>query len=351
MSQSGTLQTGNKTDPLAQEDIDHLLKRETLRVRSLVVTVCGDCIAPNGGIFFLGALFRLLKPLGVSDRAIRTSVFRLSQDGMFETSRKGRRSRYILTRAARRQFGAAERRIYRSGVARKTASKPLNASVDWTLILLPSDLSGAQRDQIRKELGWQGFSPLSPTVLGHANPVLDEAVAALKGMGMLEKAVVMTANVSSVTAPTALATMVGNAWPLEELNVRYQSFINAYAPLFERVQYCMKTGIPQEPEVIFALRVLLVHEYRRILLRDPGLPVELAPEGWRGEDARGLFEKLYRRLAPDSQDYMAAILAEENKSEIPKPHQWYSERFTNLVSLDRAEDHRVVTYDVAVLPE
>lgn len=349
----------NPTDfqkPLVQADIDGLLQREPLRVRSLVVTLCGDCIAPNGGMFFLGALIRFLQPLGVSERAIRTAVFRLSKEGMFKTEREGRRSRYMLTRAARRQFSAAERRIYRaghvkSGHVKYSSAQGLKEDVSWTLVLLPNDLSGPERDQIRKELGWQGFSSLSPTVLAHANPALDEAVASLKGMDMSDRAVVMSANVSSVTASTALSAMVGNAWPLDAIDARYGAFIDIYTPFAQRLDYLAKSGAVLDSEIAFRLRVLLVHDFRRALLRDPGLPLDLAPEGWRGEDARALFERIYRRIAPDAQDYVGMVLAEENGGEDSKVHDWYKERFTDLIDMDRPEDYRVVSYDVSVAPE
>ena len=51
------------------------------RSKSLVMTIFGDAIAPHGGAVWLGSLIELLAPFGVNDRLLRTSVFRLAQEG------------------------------------------------------------------------------------------------------------------------------------------------------------------------------------------------------------------------------------------------------------------------------
>ncbi|MDN5872183.1 MAG: phenylacetic acid degradation operon negative regulatory protein PaaX, partial [Nitrococcus sp.] len=49
-----------------------------VRAGSLIITVYGDAIAPRGGTVWLGSLIALLTPLGLNQRLVRTSVFRLS---------------------------------------------------------------------------------------------------------------------------------------------------------------------------------------------------------------------------------------------------------------------------------
>ena len=62
-------------------------RQPTLRAKSLVMTVFGDAIAPRGGSVWLGSLISLLDPLGISERLVRTSVFRLTEEGWLEASR------------------------------------------------------------------------------------------------------------------------------------------------------------------------------------------------------------------------------------------------------------------------
>ena len=79
---------------------------------SLIATVFGDIVEAYGGEIWLGSLTRLLQPLGISERLVRTAVYRLSQDDSLESARVGRRSYYRLTAAARSRVDRFDRRIY-----------------------------------------------------------------------------------------------------------------------------------------------------------------------------------------------------------------------------------------------
>jgi len=59
-----------------------------------------------------------------------------------------------------------------------------------------------------------------------------------------------------------------------------------------------------DDESAFLLRVLLIHDYRRLLLRDPELPDVLLPTGWPGQQARMLCREIYRRLLTPSERHL-----------------------------------------------
>src|SRR5258708_6864968 len=88
------------------------LKADPPRAKSLIVTVWGDALAPHGGMVWLAGLIRLMAPFGINERLVRTSVFRLAQDGWLAAATHGRMSRYRLTRDGKRRFDDAYRRIY-----------------------------------------------------------------------------------------------------------------------------------------------------------------------------------------------------------------------------------------------
>ena len=92
--------------------IDQEKNAEPLRAKSLLMTLFGDAIAPHGGSIWLGSLIELMAPFGVSDRLVRTSVFRLTEEGWLASSRSGRRSAYSITDDALKRFGKAYRRVY-----------------------------------------------------------------------------------------------------------------------------------------------------------------------------------------------------------------------------------------------
>ena len=58
------------------------------------------------------------------------------------------------------------------------------------------------------------------------------------------------------------------------------------------------------PVSAFFTRTLLIHEYRKVLLRDPQLPEALLPADWPGAVARQLCEALYKSLAASSAVYL-----------------------------------------------
>ena len=60
--------------------IANFLDRHPTRANSLIITVYGDFIAPHGGTVWLGSFIRLMEPLGLNERMVRTSVYRLSQE-------------------------------------------------------------------------------------------------------------------------------------------------------------------------------------------------------------------------------------------------------------------------------
>ena len=84
--------------------------RRTLRTGSLITTVFGDSIAPRGGTVWLGSLITAMSEFGISERLVRTSVFRLVQDGWLQATQIGRRSYYSLTDEGRERFAQASKR-------------------------------------------------------------------------------------------------------------------------------------------------------------------------------------------------------------------------------------------------
>ena len=53
--------------------IRDFLDRHPARAKSLIVTVYGDLIAAHGGTVWLGSFIRLVEPLGLNERTVRTS--------------------------------------------------------------------------------------------------------------------------------------------------------------------------------------------------------------------------------------------------------------------------------------
>ena len=80
-----------------------------ISARSVLVTILGDAVLPVARSVWLSQLFRLAEPFGFNTRLVRTSLFRLVEEGWVGSERVGRRSRYLLTPLAEREFGRCRR--------------------------------------------------------------------------------------------------------------------------------------------------------------------------------------------------------------------------------------------------
>ncbi len=303
-----------------KKSTEHLLRdfnsRPTLRAGSLIITVFGDAISPRGGSVWIGSLIRSLAAFGISERLVRTSVFRHTRDDWLEATQIGRRSYYSLSNEGSRKFEQATLRIY--GDPRQSWSG------EWCLVLL-ADLPAEQKDVLRKELGWIGFAAISSDVLAHPATELPALRAALKRHDAERRPVVMQGSTLDERAGEAMRDLVHRRWNLEEIDARYGAFIARFRPVYAALQKSRNV----DERLAFQIRTLLIQEYRRILLRDPLLPAELLPGGWNGTAAYQLCRNLYRRVYRAADVFMSSEF-ETVDGPLPPPAPEFYLRFGGL---------------------
>ena len=241
-----------------------------LRGGSLLMTVFGDAIAPRGARVSLGSLIGLAAPFGLAERLVRTSVARLAADGWLTPLKRGRRSEYRLSDTGHGRFAEATERIY--------AVSPGAWDGSWTLLAVPP--GGGARAELRERLRWSGFGQLAPGVFVHPSASAQRSHRDRPAEGWL-----FTSRGEDLAADRRLAAA---AWDWAELARRYRRFRDAFAPIEARGALRQLT-----PESAFVVRTLLIHEYRKIHLRDPLLPPALLPEDWIGTEAYALCRRLY----------------------------------------------------------
>jgi phenylacetic acid degradation operon negative regulatory protein len=263
---------------------------------SIIVTVFGDGILPRGGSVWLGSLIELLAPLGLSERLVRTAVFRLAQDDWLEAVAQGRRSDYRLTPAGRRRFVQASSQIY--------ASAPPPWDQRWRLITVTAALEPAERERLRRALFWHGFGELGGDCFVHPSADLAQVFDALQADGLellRARLLPLVAANPQFSASAKDADLVRRAWNLHDLDQAYQGFVDSYAPLLAQWQ---RQADDLDEACAFLLRSLLIHDYRRLLLRDPQLPGVLLPEHWAGHEARQVCGRLYGLLLAPSERHL-----------------------------------------------
>ncbi len=299
----------------SQNLVTEFRSRRTVRTGSLITTVFGDAIAPRGGSVWLGSLIELMQHFGISERLVRTSVFRLAQDGWLQSTQIGRRSYYSLTDEGRERFEQATHRIYGEPVTSWDGR--------WSLVLL-SGIDATTREIVRKELGWLGFGALSSGILAHPAPEMADLDVALRRLGLKDQLVVMTAETARNDA--AMRNLAHSAWNLEDIDARYASFVKRFRPLI--AEYGKASDM--SPKTAFLIRTLLIQEYRKVLLRDPQLPADLLPSGWHGAAAYRLCRNLYLVVYAQADAYLTDV-AETASGPLPPSDANFMRRFGGLL--------------------
>lgn len=277
------------------------------------MSIYGDVIEPRGGTVWLGSLIKLLEPMGLNQRLVRTSIFRLTKDDWLSAEQIGRRSYYSLSTSGMRRFKLAFRRVY----------GPLHPdwSGQWDLLLAQA-LEQDQRRTLRDALNWQGFSAIAPGVLAHPNADTQELQNTLRELDMSEAVIHMKAQLSEGQKTQALRELVGSSWNLQALAQSYQTFLDTFAPIAQELE---TQGLPSA-EHCFTLRTLLIHNYRKILLKDPQLPVELLPSDWAGSAARALCREIYIRVFAAAEMHISNYL-ESASGALPAANSATYQRF------------------------
>ena len=307
---------------LVSQWVAHFLAERRVRANSLIITIYGDSIAPHGGTVWLGSFIRLVEPLGLNPRMVRTSVFRLSKEKWLDSVQQGRKSYYSLTATGRRRFEHAYRRIYDEPQTRWAGG--------WQLVLTASgELPAAQREALRKDLLWEGYGIIAPGVLAHPSDNKDSLIDILQGNGALDKVVVLQAQALESRSTQTLQSLVHDCWNLEEIAQDYQRFIERFRPLLQS----LKSARSLDPEQSFVVRTLLMHEFRRVLLRDPQLPPQLLPQDWPGDTARLICRDIYTVTQCAAERYLMDVL-ETAEGPLPGAADYFYERFGGVLCKD-----------------
>ena len=258
-----------------------------LKARSVLFTLYGDYILHFGGSIWTGSLIQLMEQLGFSPGAVRTALSRMCQQGWLEATRDGKLSFYGLTERGRERMEEAASRIFRMR----------NEAWDgqWTLVTQDSSAGKrTQRERLRREMEWLGFGRLAMGTWISPNPLARVAMNHLRLQGI-------QAGVEAFTARhiggSSRQEIVARCWNIPAIERQYERFIAAWQPRFKACCARAERSDPLPDRECFAGKTWLVHEYRKFLFVDPGLPPELLPRKWAGAAAWQLFRDCYQLLA------------------------------------------------------
>lgn len=267
------------------------LKDEEPRSKSLMISAFGDSIAPYADGIWLGEFITLLEPLGLNERLVRTSAFRLIEEGWLRARREGRRSYYALTAKGAKRFESAYSHIY-------SVPQP-DWDGQWTIVLTPRNGDvGADRMELKRELEWAGFA--SPTAGLQLHPIVtqDDVRALVERYGLRDHVVVMRGR----TADDHGNGLLSRWWDLGAAEDRYERFLSRFEPLVERLD-----GGNLTPLQAFVVQTLMIHSFRRASLQDPRLPLSMLPPDWIGLRAFEMCREIYSRTCASTLRHLKSL--------------------------------------------
>ena len=304
----------------AEALIKDFIKSQSVSANSLILTIFGDSISAHGGTIWLGSLIKLVARLGISQRLVRTSVFRLTENGILQSQQIGRRSFYSLADKGFRQFSSAAERIYR-----------YHQTVwdgEWRLVFTTfKNISSEDKERFQKELLWLGFNRLSAGVYAHPTANIGEVKRIIKEMGIEDCVATMKAKSTDDEPIKASSNLVKYCFNFKAIEVEYQSFIEYFQGVQREAEATSETD--KDPELCFLLRTILIHKFRHLLLHEPELPRALVPVDCLSHPTREIVEQLYKQITEHAEDHFASI-AEGEKGGLPELSEEYFTRFGGL---------------------
>ncbi|NOD64643.1 MULTISPECIES: PaaX family transcriptional regulator C-terminal domain-containing protein [unclassified Ruegeria] len=259
--------------------VSQLTNTGTQRVWSVLVTIFGD-LGPSGSDQVSGSLITALTSLaGIKSEATRVALHRLRKEGWIESTRVGRTSVHRLTDFGRSQSAAAAPRIY----SRET-EKP-----DIWHVLIASGSESSRKELSDLMLIGDYISVNASTAMapGSAPDGLEDLLA-------IES--------SAVSVPDWMRDLCGPE-PLKDAYSQFWTtlqFVEQHLPA-KGMDDLLQTAV---------LRVLIVHGWRRLILRHPPLPPAFLPEDWKGAECRQSVAQLLDRLPRPSLASLEAVLGD-----------------------------------------
>jgi phenylacetic acid degradation operon negative regulatory protein len=230
-----------------------------------MVSLFGDLAREEGQRIDGPVLSAIMHRLQVKPEAVRVALHRLRNEGWIVSRKSGRISRHSLSDKGRRESAEASPRIY---------ARP-DAEEGWQVVLLEADTAEMQALMVGS-----GFTSVAPRFyVGPQDAQPPKGALAFDGQ----------------TAPE---------WLKEQAAPEpYRAAYAALADTLTRLQADLPDPGCLSPIEVAVLRCLIVHNWRRLVLKHPPLPPMLVAQDWPGHRChRRVMELLDRFPRPALSD-------------------------------------------------
>jgi len=262
-----------------RRDVHRLIKSlqqdSSLKVWSLIVTFFGDAIVARGGNVSARTVQTVLSGMGIGAGAVRTAFSRLASDQWIFRHKIGRESFYELVVDGYQPFKSASVRIY----SPSHSSMDLQNKRNWTVAVknpaTKTNSISVSGDGMRITSNCWLFDTIKP-----------DTKKKLQRDGFM----LLTGDLADLPE-----------WVTDKLlpNTVSQGYV-----LLEQRFSSIKRADKLEPLESLVLRCLLIHQWRRLLLRSQALPSEMLPDTWPETRCREFVSNLYHMLLPGSEAWL-----------------------------------------------
>ena len=253
-----------------------------MNARAALFDLYGDHLRERGGAAPVAVLIELLDALDIAAPAVRTAVSRMVRQGWLEPCRDSAGPGYRLTDRAWQRLDEAAVRIF--------GRQDLDAwDGRWSVLIVEHTSQRSRRERLQRGLEYLGYRQLDGTAWAAPQGSVEaEAVIAAEGLSFDEFRAEFAGDSRQ---------LVDRLYGIEALAAAYDNWLTLARELVEQA------GEPDE-RASFATRARLLHEWRKFLFRDPGLPNALVPTAWPGQQARRYFDTQAERLLPGARAYV-----------------------------------------------
>jgi phenylacetic acid degradation operon negative regulatory protein len=245
---------------------------------------------------WLSSVIELMQPLGYTERAIRTALFRLGEHQELTIERHGRRSLCMLAPAVIASLQAM--------IGRLNTPPARSFGEEWTMLVNSGGLGAVRYAEARKHLQSMDYCQLSSNVLARPASYRDTAPAVLPS-GQEHGLALFDVSGAQLAAAVRQPLFGQTDWDLETAAAQYRQFHQRFQPL--RLLLAQRGAINDQQA--YRLRLLVSHAYQHCRRNDPLLPQELLPEQWPAMDAYQTYMALYGGCAAPARRHILKTMA------------------------------------------
>lgn len=255
--------------PFVESLIDGLHVTERPRIGSVIISIYGDAVIPQRNILPLSTIQELSTHLKFESGAVHTALSRLCSDGWFTRHKNGKHVSYELKNENKKTVEEAAQRIYGPNFLKEPKS--------WSIALFdkPTNQTPKGVYAINRK-AW-----IVPDTIDLTDTDGDPIIF----------------NVQDVTQQIPKWS-IANTIPLD-ITREYQFLNQLISPMNEDLKEVKNMN---ELNALLA-RVLMIHFWRKIVLKHSPVYRSLMPQEWPGIICSESVSSLYHALLPKSQEW------------------------------------------------